>query len=265
MIAATPAPGTTPSPTAYEAEQIRAISAWKSEKPGLVRSLLGLVTAPVEKIAQQVIPEAAAKRLMALLNVCAEQSVADQWVLRIAGVQTYADIRSKPLEFCDALADRVIAEGRKLAVGVGAATGTGGLPTAALGISALLASALRVIHRVSQSYGYPVQSPVQREVMLHILALSTAATPAERLRALSDYQRQVQTYLIDDAVHDAVMAALQRAVLRTEVAGSVPGIGIAVNAYVHRAFVSRAGVTGKRVFQECWLRDRRGLAWIEPA
>ncbi len=260
-----PAADATPFLTAYETAQIRAISAWKAQQPGLTRSLLGFMAAPIEKIAQQVIPAAAAKRLMALLNAGAEQSVADHWVLRIAGVQTYAELRSQPLAFCDALADRAIGEGRKLAVGVGAVTGTGGLPTAAVGISALLTAALRVIHRVAQSYGYPVQSEVQREVMLHILALSTAATPAERRRALSDYQRQVQTYLIDEAVHDAVMATLQRVVLRTELAGSLPGIGLAVNAYIHRAFVSRAGVTGKRVFQECWLRDRRGLAWIEPA
>lgn len=265
MTGPRPEKGAARALTAYEAEQMRAIAAWKSEKPGLARSLVGLLTAPIEKFAQQVIPEAAAQWLLGVLNACAEQSVADHWVLRTAGVQTYAEIRSKPLGFSDTLADRVILEGRKLAVGVGAATGTGGLTTAAVGISALLTAALRVIHRVSQSYGYPVQGPVQREVMLHLLALSTAATPAERLRALSDYQRQVQSYLIDDAIHDTVMATLQRVVLRTEVAGSVPGIGVAVNAYVHRAFVSRAGTTAKRVFQECWLRDHRGLGWIEPA
>ena len=79
-----------------------------------------------------------------------------------------------------------------------------------------------------------------------------------------DYQRQVQSYLVDDAVHDAVIATIQRLVLGAEAAGSIPGVGIVVNAYIHRSFVQRAGMTAKRVFQENWLRDRYGLGWIDP-
>lgn len=252
-------------PTPYEAEQIRLIADWKAEKPGFARRFVSRLSAPIEKWTQSIVPDAASRLLMETLNTIAGQLVADQWVLRTAGVASDAEIKAKPLEFCDALADRVMLEGRKLAVGVGAATGTGGLATAMVGIPALLTSGLRVIHRVAQSYGYSGEGRLQREIMLHILALSTASTPEDRLRALSQYQRQVQSYLIDDAVHDAVMATIQRLVFGAELAGSIPGVAIAVNAYLHRSFVQRAGVAAQRVFQESWLRDRYGLGWIEPA
>lgn len=251
--------------TPYEADQVRKIVAWQREKASFSRYIIGRLAAPFEKLSRQVITDRASQWLMETLNAIAEQLVADHWVLRTAGVSNYDEIKSKPLEFCDALAERVILEGRKLALGVGAVSGTGGLVTTAMGIPALLTSGLRVIHRVAQCYGHSGENRLQREIMLHILALSTASTPEDRRRALSQYQRQVQSYLIDDAVHDAVMATLQRLVFGVEAAGSVPGVGIAVNAYIHRAFVQRAGIAAQRVFQESWLRDRYGLGWIEPA
>ncbi|MDD1649504.1 MAG: EcsC family protein [Methylococcaceae bacterium] len=260
-----PAKRAAPPLTPYKAEQVRKIADWQREKPGFSRYIVRRLAAPFEKLTQQVIPDRASQWLMETLNAIAEQLVEDHWVLSTAAVSNYDEIKSKPLEFCDALADRAILEGRKLALGVGAATGTGGLVTTAMGIPALLTSGLRVIHRVAQCYGYSGEGRLQREIMLHILALSTASTPEDRLRALSQYQRQVQSYLIDDAVHDAVMATLQRLVLGTEAAGSIPGVGIVVNAYLHRSFVQRAGIAAQRVFQESWLRDRYGLGWIDSA
>jgi hypothetical protein len=124
---------------------------------------------------------------------------------------------------------------------------------------------LRVIYRVCQAYGYAIDQPRDRLLMLHILALSTATGPDDRAEAMANYQRQIETSFLHAAVEESAQNALQRAVLGAELGTLVPGFSIALSAYLNRAFVTNAGLAAKRVFQESWLRDRGKVEWIAPA
>lgn len=185
--------------------------------------------------------------------------------MKSQGIESLQDIAAKPMEFADSLADRVIGDASNIALGMGAATGTGGPVAAAAGLPVLVAGALRVIYRVSQTYGYAIDQPGDKELMLHILALSTATNKDERAQAMANYQRQIETTFLHQAVEESAQNALQRAVLGAELGALIPGFSIAFSAYLNREFVNRAGVAAKRVFQESWLRDRGKVTWISPA
>lgn len=259
-----------PALTAYEAAQVAAIAAWKAESPGWAKRLARTFTKPLGNLVNKALPQAAIAAAMDGVNKMASQLARDDDILKdpylqSQGVESIEDLAAQPLEFADGLADRVIRDAGHIALGMGAATGTGGPLAAAAGLPVLLAGALRVIYRVSQAYGYTLTHPGDKELMLHILALSTAATPGERALAMVNYQRQVQASFLHQAVEESAQKVLQRAVLGVELGALVPGFSIAFSAYLNREFVHRAGLAAKRVFQEHWLLDRGKVAWIEPA
>lgn len=249
----------------YEAAQVRGIAAWKRRKPHLAQPLLDRAHKPLARLSRKLVPARASRFALEALNRMAEQGVRDDWILRHSGFRSLEEIAAQSLEFSDKLADKVIEEGLKLATGVGAITGTGSLGTAMVGVPALLGVALRLIHRVSQAYGYSTEQTGERSFMLHILALSTARTHEEQLRAMENYHWQIEHHIVGDAVNDAALTLLQRVVLGRKLASVLPGLSIALNAYANRSFTERAGVTAKHVYQERWLLDRGKIrSWIQP-
>ena len=254
----------------YERRQVRAIAAWKGEKPGIAKRLAGFIAVPVGKLANSLIPDKPVQAVMAAVNKAAsriakDDSIFKDGILKAAGIESLEELAQNPLDFADSLADRIIADASNIALGMGAVAGAGGPVSTAVGIPALLFNALRAIHRVGHCYGYPLESEGSREFMIGILALSTAATPESRALAMDNCRRQIETSLVSQAVEESAQKALQRAFFGAEFATFIPGFGIAFNAYLNREFVHRAGITAKRVFQERWLRDRNKAAWIEPA
>jgi hypothetical protein len=262
--------GLTIALTEYEAQQVREIAAWKAEVPGLSKRIVRAITSPISYVANKVLPKAAVDSAMNAVNKMAGQLAEDDNILKdrfvkSQGIESLQDLAAKPLEFADSLADHVIADASHIALGMGAATGTGGPVALAAGLPVLLAGALRVIYRVSQAYGYRIEQQRDKQLMLHVLALSTTSSPQERSRAMANYQRQIEQSFLNQAVEESAQKALQRAVLGAELGMLVPGFSIAFNAYLNREFVVKAGVTAKRVFQERWLRDHGKVTWINPA
>ena len=254
----------------YEAGQVALIAAWKSESPGVAKRMLRTVTGPIGSLMNKVLPKKAVQAAMDVVNKMAGQLAQDDSILKdphlkAQGIGSIQDIAAQALEFSDALADRIIHDASNIALGMGAATGTGGPVAAAAGLPVLVAGALRVIYRVSQAYGFAIDHPGDKELMLHILALSTATSPDERAQAMSNYQRQIETTFLHQAMEESAQNAMQRVVLGAELGALIPGFSIAFSAYLNREFVHRAGIAAKRVFQEHWLRDRGKVTWIEPA
>ena len=255
--------------TAYEQAQVAAIAAWKADSPGLARQMIRLIAKPVGQWVNKALPKAAIATAIDVVNKMAEQLAQDDSILKDAwlqaqGVASLEDIAARPLEFADTVADRIISDAGHIALGMGAATGTGGPLAAAVGTPVLVAGALRVIYRVSQAYGHAAGQPYDQLLMLHILALSMAANPEERVQAMTNYQRQIESSFLHAAVEESAQSALQQVVLGAELGALIPGFSIAFSAYLNRSFVNKAGVAAKRVFQECWLRDRGKVSWVDP-
>lgn len=255
--------------TEYEAQQLHQIAAWKAERPGVAKRMVRAITRPISIAANKVLPKNAVEMAVTTLNKMAGQLAQDDNILKdqfvkSQGVSSLEDIAAKPLDFADRLADHVIHDASHIALGMGAVTGTGGPVAAAAGIPVLLAGALRVIYRVAQAYGYKIEQQKDKQLMLHVLALSASESPEERKLAMDNYQRQIEHSFLNQAVEESANKVLQRAVLGSELGMLIPGFSIAFNAYLNREFVVRAGTAAKRVFQESWLRDRGKVIWIDP-
>lgn len=256
--------------TPYESAQVAEIAVWKGASSGLTKRVLRTVTKPLGNLMNMVIPKKPVQAAIEAVNKMAGQLSQDDSIfndekLKAKGIQTLEALREQPLEFADELAESVIKDADNIALGMGAATGTGGPIAAAAGMPVLVAGALRVIYRVSQAYGYAIDHPGHKELMLHILALSTATDPEERAKAMENYQKQIETTFLHQAVEESTQNALQKAVLGVELGVLIPGFSIVLSAYLNREFVHRAGIAAKRVFQENWLRERHKVTWIEPA
>jgi hypothetical protein len=256
--------------TDYERRQVHAIAAWKGEKPGLTKRLANVVSSPLGKLANRIIPDKPVQAAIEAVNKAAAQlarddSILKDGILKSAGIETLEALAAQPLDFADSLAERIISDAANIALGMGAATGAGGPVSTAVGIPALLFNALRVIHRIAQCYGFGLKTEADRELMIGVLSLSTASTPENRARAMDNYRRQIEASFVNEAVQASASKALQRTLLGAELGTLIPGFSIAFNAYLSREFVGRAGLTAKRVFQERWLRERGKVVWITPA
>ena len=166
----------------------------------------------------KLLPTDTVPTLMQALNRMAAQlaeddSILDDPWLRERQIDTLRDLAAQPLEVADALANRILLDAERIALGMGAVTGTGGPVAALAGTPLLLGGALRVIHRISQAYGHNSETHQDRMLMLHILALSTAIDPDERRRVLDDYHHLIEASLLRQAISESTLTALQRVLL----------------------------------------------------
>ena len=245
----------------YERQQVRAIAAWKAERPGVVSSAIGRVASSAGKLTDAVLPDAPIEKVLGLINQAAahinqDDSVLKDKILEGKGISRIDQLTEQSLDFVDQLADRCIKEAGHMAAGMGAATGAGGPISVAVGIPTLLFAALRLIHRVSSCYGNIFTPEEEPGVMMGVLSVALATTPQQRAQAMESYRQRIETSFIHAAMEESTNKALQRLVLGQEIGAIVPGFNIAVNAYVNRQFILRIGTAAKRIFQEQWLREK---------
>lgn len=255
--------------TPYEQEQVAAIAAWKSPQPDPGRRALQQLSEQASRVLGKLLPTDTVPTLMQALNRMAAQlaeddSILDDPWLQERQIDTLRDLAAQPLEIADALANRILADAERIALGMGAVTGTGGPVAALAGTPLLLGGALRVIHRISQAYGHDSETHQDRMLMLHILALSTAIDPDERKRVLDDYHHLIEASLLRQAISESTLTALQRVLLGSELTSLIPGLGMVLNARFNQLFIREAGIAARRVFQERWLRERGKTGWIAP-
>ena len=256
--------------THYESARLRDVVAWKRMETGqgALAKLLDPIARRAGYAVNQVLPRSGVTFLMERLDDMAERLandgddlLNDPFVSRL-NIFSWSDLQNQPLDVADAIADHVVKDAKKIAIGMGVATGSGG-PIAVLGgIPVLLANAMTVIHRVGLSYGYHNTRERRKNLALYILALSMAEDQQQKQVAFADYQTHIQQSLVDQAVRDTATKLLQRIVFGFQVGSAIPGFGIAMNAYLSRAFIKQAGRTAQRVFQEQWLLDHRGASCV---
>ncbi len=254
----------------YERCQMRAIADWKGAGPGVMSGLINRVASTAGKLAGRILPGAPVEQVLEWINKAAahinqDDSVLKDKELQARGITQFEALAAQPLEFADNLADRCIAEAGQMALGVGAATGAGGPIAVAVGIPAMLFGTLRLIHRVAHCYGYRFTPEQEQGVMIGVLSLSMATTPEQRAHAMEEYRQRIETSFIHAALEESANKALQRVVLGQEAGALIPGFNVALNAYLNRQFIIRAGTSAKRLFQEQWLRERGKAGWIAPA
>ena len=250
--------------TAYEAEQVRQIAAWKSEPPNPLSELWRLITMPGTKLVERLTPDTVVRAAIEKSYDVTELLAGVEDIKRRAGVTDLRELREKPLEECDRLAQQVGMAAQAMAVAEGAATGAGGVLTTLLDVPLLFILGLRTIIKIGHCYGYPFEHRKGRHFALGVLVTAISGSLEVRRQRISRL-RELEDLLLEETQEDIVAEELLSILFQLEIFEEVPGLGIISGALLNATFLHRMDVTARRVFQERWLRDNDKVTVIEPA
>ena len=181
-----------------------------------------------------------------------------------AGVRDLADLRNKPLEDCDRLANRVGAVAEALATVEGAATGAGGVLTTLIDLPVLFVLSLRTILKIGHCYGYPLEGKREERYVIGVLITATSGTLETRHQRLEQL-KQVEELLVEEVREDILTEEALSLLFQLEIFEEVPGLGALSGALLNLCSMRRVEHTARRIFQERWLRENGKIRTIAPA
>ena len=255
---------TGPKLTAYECQQVELIAFWKSTPPNPFAELVKKITLPLADLVEKVIPDKLVMTAIEKAYAVAELVAGQEDIKAKAGVHELTELRKKPLEECDGLAQRVGIAAQTWATIQGAATGAGGFITTLIDVPLLFVLSLRTIRRIGHCYGYTLDHPHDRTFVLGILIAGTSGSLAIKRRRL-DQLREIKELLVEETEEDILADEALSFLFQLEVFEEVPGIGMISALLLNLAFIRRIEVTAQRVFQERWLEDNGKVHVIKPA
>ncbi len=250
--------------TDYEAEQVRHIAAWKSEPPNPLSELWGIIAKPAAKALEFVIPDSLARAAIEKIDDTADLMAGQEDIKRQAGVRDLAELRDRPLEECDRMAQPVGLGAQVLATAEGAATGAGGVLTTLLDIPLLFGLALRTIRKIGHCYGYALDDRRGRSLVIGILVTALSGSLQDRRERL-ERLRELEDMLVDETEEELVVQEVLNILFQLEAFEEVPGLGAISGAVLNVVVMNRVSVAARKVFQERWLRDAGKVEQIEPA
>lgn len=262
--------------TDYEARQLEALRAWQSESPGWGARLMAKPGGKVAGVVQALVPEDALRAALDGVNRVAEKLSDDRAILKRGKVESLEELRQAELEICDGLMRTEQRRAMALAGVGGAAFGVAGAAGMVADVPALIALALRTIHRVGLCYGEDLRKPQHRKLAIGVFALASANSLEEKqtaVAALRDFQPQA---LDAAAWRDGVERAAERELAkeaavfslhnlaqklgvnlgRRKAAGAFPVLGALIGGSVNAWYLYDIGQVSRYVFQERWLDER---------
>jgi hypothetical protein len=175
----------------YEARQADEIAEWKSERASLVMAAFRGMSRPLSRLASKVIPQETIRSILDRAETVSQKLDGREEIARKAGVSDVCELGKWTLEECDRLAASISAPAERLALIDGAVAGIGGVVTETLNVPLLLTATLRSIIRIGHSYGYTLDSEIDRLFVLGILELSTADEPERRQELFQQLEQLV--------------------------------------------------------------------------
>jgi hypothetical protein len=257
-----------PQPSAYEARQIEQIARWKSTEPSLLTQAVETVAQPISWGVKRVVPASVVRQAIQLLNRLADTRLRTGSGAAPFTQEDILDQRAIPLDACDQLAAQVIRQAERIGASRGLLIRQ--LGSAVIGRLPLqLVTAMATITKVGHCYGYPLDRPLDRAVLLDVLELALVETSTRRRDVLARLHAALDTPDASGLDVDEIAAAAGREVLADELAdelvGRIPFIGGMIGYIGDRTFVRIAGEAAVRFFQERRLRDEGKVIDIPPA
>jgi hypothetical protein len=253
-----------PALTSHEAEQVRQIAAWKSQPPNPFSEMARMITMPVARWLEKVIPDPLVEFAVEKAYSASELLAGHDDIQRKAGVRELVEMRDKPLDLCDRLASEVGIGAQAISLIEGAATGAGGVLTTLLDIPVLFVLSLRTIRKVGHCYGYALDREQDKPFVLGLLIASMAGSLHIK-RERVDQLHELEELLLLETQQEVIAEEFVSLLFQLEVFEEIPGIGAISGALLNLAFVRRLDITARRVFQERWLRDNGKIIAIEAA
>lgn len=264
--------------TEYEAEQLSAIQAWRTEEPSVISKSLGTVFTPVSWLTQKLIPEKAIRSAVYAAIKAADKLTADGDIKKSANVSDIGELAQKELAFLDKLAANVHHWAIGLATTGGIATGFGGAVTLAADIPATVTLALRTIYKIGLCYGYEPKTDEDRLFILAVLAIPSANSLGDKMIALNTLhavRANTETSLVTssgdtteatpekpitkkdtDIAIDHLAKAIGLNLTKRKILQLIPAVGAVVGGSVNGWYLKDVGWSARRAYQERWLRDK---------
>jgi hypothetical protein len=249
--------------TPYESAQVQQIAAWKSTPPNPFSELFKEITVRVADLVEKLTPDKWVVTAIEKAYNASQMLAGQEDIQRQAGVKQLGELRNRPLEECDRLALQVSAASLTWATIEGAATGAGGVLTTLIDIPLLFVLSLRTILRIGHCYGYTLDHPHDRSVVLGILIAATSGSLATKRKRL-DQLREIKHLLVEETQEEILADEALSILFQLEIFEAVPAIGLISGAALNLAFIRRIDITARRVFQERWLEDNHKVHVIKP-
>jgi hypothetical protein len=265
--------------TAYEAEQVARIAAWKGRRPGLLRRALGTLKWPVDRALATVIPADRARDWFSRLHRAADWEAGRDAIEESLGLDDVTSLRDGPLERCDGTVRKLKDLSRELVTGGSLLANVGGVVSELMELPAEIMLALRTVHRVGACYGYALDGRADETLVLAIVGLSLLDDPEERVQARrlireleekscpeQDEQRltELADSRLEDQVGDGLVETVGSTLVEEKLTEGIPILGAAMGVVIDNAFIAGVEEAAQRTFQERWLREHGKLEEIAP-
>lgn len=252
----------------YEASQVEQIARWKSTEPSLLTQAVEMVAQPISWGVKRVVPSEVVRQAIHLLNRLADAKMRKSPEALAMARRALLTRRHQPLDVCDGLSVQVIRDAERLSAGRGLVIRQ--LGNAVIGRLPLqLVTAMATITKVGHCYGYPLDRPLDRAVLLDLLELALVEACSKRMDVLARMHAALDKPEATGLDVQEIAAAAGRDVLADELADEllsrIPLIGRMIGFIGDRTFVRVAGEGAMRFFQERRLRDEGKVTEILPS
>ncbi|ARA93565.1 ABC transporter substrate-binding protein [Rhodothermaceae bacterium RA] len=268
--------------TPYEKSVKREIDQWRQGDASLITQAMSWAMKPFDWVVERVAPpelvdqaDEAVQQFLAMLSEASAWTIDADEVLRKAArrgleVERVEDLREEPLEELDPIARSYFTENTILAAIEGGGTGLGGAVLIAADIPLLFTINFRLIQQIGASFGFPMQGPAFRPLVLSIFNVSVSGERDAKNNALRevsvagaafanelDYRGRVTGTFRDQNRH--LPREIAKNLVGRKLAQMIPIAGAAVGAGINYWFTSETAEAAYMLFRALYLEYRERL------
>lgn len=265
--------------TEYERKARREIEEWQHGDVSLVSQALNWAMQPMDWVVRQIaspdLIEQADQAIMQFLSVLNDAS---EWTYdaselmadaKRAGIEVESAeaLRDVELEKLDVLARGFTSQNALLAAVEGGGTGLGGAVLIAADIPLLFTINLRLIQQIGAAYGFPMQGPAYRPLVLSIFNVASSGSREARSEAMrevsvagsalardTEYRGRVSGTFREQNRH--LPREIAKNIVGRKLAQAIPIAGAAVGAGINYWFTTETAETAYMLLRALYLERK---------
>lgn len=266
----------------YEKEVQREIEAWESGEGSILMQVMNWAMQPMDWVVGKVISGDVEDQVddviaqgLSILNDASKWTHDYQDMIESANelsvnVDSIEELRDEPLEKLDELAKSTFSQNQILAAVEGGGTGLGGLVFIAADIPLLFTINLRMIQQIGGAYGFRIDSPDYRPLVLSIFNVAASGGRQAKTDAVREVSVAAAAFANDLAYKGKIRGAFReqnrhlpreivKNILGRKLAQVIPVAGAAVGAGVNYWFTTETAKTAFMLFRTLYLERKERM------
>lgn len=268
--------------SSYEKQVQREIEQWQRGQASVLMQAFNWAMKPFDWVVERVVSpdlmeqgDQVVEQFLNILNDASQWTYADADLLADAksrgmDIESIADLRDESIEDLDSLAKSYFSENAVLAAIEGGGTGLGGFVLIMADIPLLFTINLRLIQQIGASYGFEVDSPEFRPLVLGIFNVASSGSREAKNQALREvsvaaaafannleYKGRISGTFRDQNRH--LPREIVKNLIGRKLAQTIPIAGAAVGAGINYWFTSEAAECAYMLFRALYLERKERL------